>query len=507
MNHRTLSAIALLPALTLSASHAAPLPPASWDKLPRWHGFNLLEKFNVGKNERFREEDFRLISELGFNFVRLPMDYRTWIMDGDWEKIDEAALKEIDQAVEYGERHGIHVCMNFHRAPGYTVAKPPESKDLWTDPDAQRVCAMHWATFARRYRGVPNERLSFNLFNEPSHVPPDQHAHVVRLVTDAIHKEDASRLVICDAREWGNVPSPELVPLKVAQATRGYQPMGITHYKASWVNGENMPPPTWPIPQISGFLHNPNPHGKQNAIHIEFAKPSSATLHLRVAEVFNRAHLVVAANGQPVFDRAFSTGPAGQGEWKSSKFHEQWNSHQCAYDRDYDAALPPGTHSLTIANTNGTWISLASITIETPDGTGPRSASLPLQNDWSALPVPTVRFDPSNPLSPFSGIPMTDGAAFMDKYVAPFVALRDSGVGVFVGEFGCYNKTPHPIALAWMEDCLKNWKRAGFGWSLWNFRGGFGILDSERTDVAYEDFHGHKLDRKMLDLLLSYTQP
>ena len=29
----------------------------------------------------------------------------------------------------------------------------------------------------------------------------------------------------------------------------------------------------------------------------------------------------------------------------------------------------------------------------------------------------------------------------------------------------------------------------------------FGILDSGRTDVAYEDFRGHKLDRKMLDVL------
>ena len=39
---------------------------------------------------------------------------------------------------------------------------------------------------------------------------------------------------------------------------------------------------------------------------------------------------------------------------------------------------------------------------------------------------------------------------------------------------------------------------------MWNFRGSFGVLDSGRADVAYEDFHGHKLDRKMLDVLLKY---
>ena len=39
---------------------------------------------------------------------------------------------------------------------------------------------------------------------------------------------------------------------------------------------------------------------------------------------------------------------------------------------------------------------------------------------------------------------------------------------------------------------------------MWNFRGSFGILDSDRKDVQYEDFNGHKLDRKMLELLQKY---
>jgi endoglucanase len=36
---------------------------------------------------------------------------------------------------------------------------------------------------------------------------------------------------------------------------------------------------------------------------------------------------------------------------------------------------------------------------------------------------------------------------------------------------------------------------------LWNLRGSFGVLDSQREDVAYEDFRGRKLDRAMLELL------
>jgi endoglucanase len=52
-----------------------------------------------------------------------------------------------------------------------------------------------------------------------------------------------------------------------------------------------------------------------------------------------------------------------------------------------------------------------------------------------------------------------------------------------------------------MRELMGQWKGAGWGWAMWNFRGGFGILDSERPDVKYEDFKGHKLDRKMLEVI------
>lgn len=62
-----------------------------------------------------------------------------------------------------------------------------------------------------------------------------------------------------------------------------------------------------------------------------------------------------------------------------------------------------------------------------------------------------------------------------------------------VGEWGAFDQTPREVTLRWAEDCLRNWWEAGWGWALWNLRGGFGILDSGRSDVNHEDFEGHKL--------------
>jgi len=51
---------------------------------------------------------------------------------------------------------------------------------------------------------------------------------------------------------------------------------------------------------------------------------------------------------------------------------------------------------------------------------------------------------------------------------------------------------------------LSLWKEVGWGNALWNLKGDFGILNSNRQDVKYEDYKGHKLDRKMLELLKEF---
>jgi endoglucanase len=321
-------------------------------KLPRWRGFNLLEKFTDQRNSPFRESDFEWIKELGFDFVRLPLSYRCWADVDSWLELKEDVLKEIDQAVEFGRNYGIHVNINFHRAPGYCVNPPKEPLDLWSDEEALKACAFHWAHFARRYKGIPNEQVSFDLLNEPARIPENTYVRVAKRLVEAIRAEDRDRLIIADGLSWGNEPVHGLINLNVAQSTRGYAPSQISHYRASWMSGsDKWDEPTWPLKR----------------------------------------------NGE-VMDK----------EWLRKRQIEPWKK------------------------------------------------------------------------------------------------LESKGVGVHVGEWGAFRHTPHNVVLAWMRDYLELWEEAGWGWAMWNFRGSFGILDSEREDVKYEDFRGNKLDREMLELIKSH---
>jgi endoglucanase len=179
----------------------------------------------------------------------------------------------------------------------------------------------------------------------------DDYSRVVRAATKAIREADPQRLIIADGVSWGNQTCPELADLGIGQSTRGYSPMEISHYKASWVNGERFAEPIWPDPE---------------------------------------------------------------------KKNHKW-------DR-----------------------------------------------------------------------------ARLEELYKPWAELARRGVGVHCGECGAYSKTPHAVFLAWFRDVLDILKGHNIGFALWNFRGSFGILDSERADVAYEDFHGRKLDRKLLSLLQSF---
>jgi endoglucanase len=317
-------------------------------KLPRWRGFNLSEKFSAPHDRPFLETDFQWISEWGFDFVRLPMDYRCWTEKKDPYKLIDKTLDEIDRAVQWGQKYGVHVSLNMHRAPGYTVASPKEKLDLWKDEEAQKQFDFQWSSFAKRYRGIPSKQLSFNLVNEPANVTFDPYVKVVRRVTEAIRREDADRLIIADGLQYGREPVFELADLGIAQSTRGYDPMKVSHYGASWVGGDKWPVPTWPL-----------------------------------------------KDGDAIFDRQ----------------------------------------------------------------------------------------------------------SFFEQHIRPWRKLAEKGVGVHVGECGAFGMTPRDVLFAWMGDLTDLWKEAGWGFALWDFRGGFGILDSERIDVEYEDFHGHKLDRKYLEFL------
>ncbi len=235
-------------------SPAASEPHAG--RIPRWRGFNLQAK-TTSPGIRFSESDFAVMAEWGFDFARLPLSYRTWSRRGDWHSVKEKTLKDIDEAVEFGRRYGIHVNICLHRIPGYCVNnREQEPMDLFSSPLEDRrkalsAAAFHWRMFARRYKGIPNGRLSFNLMNEPPWMDSEEpYVEVVKELVGAIREIDPGRLIFADGIDLGQTPVRGIAGLGLVQSTRGYLPKAVSHYTANWVpknEFETFAPPAWPM--------------------------------------------------------------------------------------------------------------------------------------------------------------------------------------------------------------------------------------------------------------------
>ncbi|MDD2600984.1 MAG: cellulase family glycosylhydrolase [Kiritimatiellae bacterium] len=487
--------ILLLCALGLNAMAADVYRPPQ-----RWRGFNLMEMFIKGSGMspgHYSEQDFRIISELGFNFVRLPLDYRFWINDGNWESINEEALKPLDQAIAFGKKYNIHVMLNFHRAPGYTVAKPPEQLDLFNDPEALRVCVMHWGMIARRYQDIPVENLSFNLFNEPSEkIEVDDYVRVVAAVSQEIRRYQPARLIVADGLAWGSKVVPELFKHNIGQATRGYAPSSISHYRASWA-GNPTAMPAWPPSGAVSPIYGPAKKEHSHPLVIERVPPCK--MIIEPGRVSGNLTIEVTAAGKVI--ATFPLEPQ-QGEgWSNAEYKEEWKIYQADCDQRLEVLIPEGLSTVTLSISKGDWAALNQITLKAPDG---QSAVLSFQSSWYGV-NPAITFKGFGGHSPFQAQGMEDGITYLRNHImGPWEQASKEGQLVMVGEFGAFQYTPHRVVLAWMEDYLKIWQEARMGWALWNLRGGFGVLDSNREDVVYEDFHGHKLDRQMLNLLQRY---
>ncbi len=352
------------------------------NKLPRWRGFNMLDFFTPQRysanSHRFAETemDFKWMADWGFDFVRIPIAYPSYlnydpasgrdITPDQTVDFREEALDAIEQVVYAANKYRLHVSLNLHRAPGFCInAGFHEPFNLWKDEEAQQAFYQHWEMWAKRFRNVSPDLLSFDLVNEPCFkedmndqfspskpIPGDTYRKVAVGCLDVIHKQNPDRLVVADGNHGGSLVVPELTDLPIGQSCRGYFPHYISHYRASWVwkNPDDAPMPVWP------------------------------------------------------------------GTIDGQKF-----------DREV-----------------------------------------------------------------------------LENFYRPWIDLVKQGVGVHCGECGCYSETPHDVFLAWFEDQLDILTSHGIGWGLWNFRGTFGLIDSRRKDVAYEDWHGHKLDRKLLKLLQKY---
>lgn len=218
------------------------------------YGFNLQWMFSsAGPAAQPDERVLDAIAGWGFDFIRLPCDYRFFTRAPQYPPAAEVTLDRLDAYLDACRVRGLHLSLNLHRAPGYVITGwDTEPHNLWADTVAQDAFAALWQTFAARYRGVTAGDLSFDLVNEPPAIglrgfTREAHEAVIRRTVAAIRVVDPDRPIAIDGLDGGHLAMPELADLGVIHSGRGYQPMAVSHYQAAWWGGhQGLPEPVYP---------------------------------------------------------------------------------------------------------------------------------------------------------------------------------------------------------------------------------------------------------------------
>ncbi len=154
---------------------------------------------NVYRANWITDSDFAKIKSLGFNLVRLPMDYRLFEDDERPRKLRADAFRWIDWCVDHAAKHGIYVILDMHGIQGgqspYEHTGASDQNQFWTSEPSQRRAAWLWEQIAARYR-QRGTVVAYDLMNEPYGGTHDQQSRLSDMLHKAVRRGDPEKLIL-----------------------------------------------------------------------------------------------------------------------------------------------------------------------------------------------------------------------------------------------------------------------------------------------------------------------
>lgn len=198
--------------------------PSIWDDADLPLRLLLEERFGIGARDELldvfqeawiREKDIKWLSLQGFNLVRIPIGYRTLIINSDKEPLtelmwNERAFHRLDNLINWCEKYSLYAVIDIQEAPGgqNDYSGPPK---LYEDENMQLLTIEMWKELSRRYSEV-DVVAGYSLLAEPFGAPSTvaRDAMYDRLIKAIRDQGDDHLLIIHDGffGLW-TLPKPE----------------------------------------------------------------------------------------------------------------------------------------------------------------------------------------------------------------------------------------------------------------------------------------------------------
>lgn len=188
------------------------------------------------------KEDVKRVVDLGFDHIRLPIDYEVLETEEGEEYLEGIAY--VNQFLMWCKEYNIDVVLDLHKAYGYDFndAGDDAKNTLFSNVELQNRFVDLWVRIAQRYGKL--DYVAFELLNE---VVEEQVAEpwnqLIDATVDAIRIHAPDTPIIYGGIQWNSARTLKLLNKpeydNIYFTFHMYEPLIFTHQKAHWV--PNMP--------------------------------------------------------------------------------------------------------------------------------------------------------------------------------------------------------------------------------------------------------------------------
>lgn len=193
--------------------------------------------------EFITESDIENIASMGFDHVRIPVDFVMLESDDEEGRRNPLGYEYIHKAINWCRKSGLNIVLDIHEVYGYSFdpLKDMDRERFFYDKALQTRYHKLWRSIAKEF-AADTDIVAFELLNEV--VLSDVYEAWNKVAHDTIEviREEAKEAwIVVGGVRYNNVNSVELLDKpyddRIIYNFHCYEPLVFTHQRAYWVDG------------------------------------------------------------------------------------------------------------------------------------------------------------------------------------------------------------------------------------------------------------------------------